>query len=75
MNSYSVTVSPLIVISISIVALLDDDDLIAIPVVAVSNQVTIAILVARPDGYTNADLFCSGRHCAANASHDSNYDC
>jgi hypothetical protein len=69
---------PLIVISVPIVVLPYDNGLITISVVAVSNQVTIAIAMARPDGYTsrpNPDFFCSGRHCAANASHGNNYDC
>jgi hypothetical protein len=69
---------PLIVIAISIVVLLYDNGLITISVVAVSNQVAIAIAMVRPDGYANRpnpDFFCSGRHCPANAGHSNNYDC
>jgi|HubBroStandDraft_6_1064221.scaffolds.fasta_scaffold329586_2 hypothetical protein len=64
-------------IVISIVVLLYDDDLITISVVAVSNQVTIAIAMIRSDGYTNrpnSDLVCCGRHCAANAGYGNNCD-
>jgi hypothetical protein len=63
---------------VSIVVLLYDDGLVAISVVALSNQVTIAIPVVGSDGYTNRpdpDLFCHGRHCAANASYGNNYEC
>jgi len=70
----------MIVIPISIVVLLDDNDLITISVVALSNHITIAIAMVRPDDYANRpnpdpDFFCSDRHCAANASHGNNYDC
>ncbi len=42
--------------------------------------VAISLIVIRPDRYANrpntdADLFCSGRHCAANTCCGSNYHC
>jgi hypothetical protein len=69
-----------IVIPISIVVLLYDDGLVTIPVVAVSNQIAIAIAMVRPDGHANRpnpdpDFFRSGRHCAANAGHGNDDDC
>jgi hypothetical protein len=62
------------VISITIVVLLDDDRLVTVSVIAVPNDVPIAIpiRVARADCYTDRpdtdpNLFRSGWHCDANA--------
>jgi MFS family permease len=52
-----------LLIGISIVVLLNDHRLVAIP-----------LFVTRSYRYANTDLFCSGRHCAANTRYGSNYE-
>src|ERR1017187_783994 len=77
--------------SIVIAVLLYDNRLIAISIVVAvflndNRLITVAIplIVARPDCYANRpntdpdpdpDLFCSGRHCAANTCYGRNYHC
>ena len=61
----------LIAISIVVAVFLNDNRLIT---------VAIPLIVARPDCYANRpntdpDLFCSGRHCAANSCYGRNYHC
>jgi hypothetical protein len=60
------------VISITIAVLLYDHRLVTVSVIALPNDVPIAVRVARADCYTNRpdtdpNLFCSGWHCDTNA--------
>jgi hypothetical protein len=61
-----------------VIALLDDDGVVAVPMIIVADDVTIAvpvtISVTLANRYanrtnTNPDLFRSSRHCAANSNH------
>jgi hypothetical protein len=70
---------PAIMVNISVViALLDDDGFVAIPMITVADDVTVAVPVTisvtltnryASTANTNPDLFRSSRHCAANSSH------
>jgi hypothetical protein len=73
------SVRPAIMVNISVViALLDDDGFVAVPMITVADDVTVAVPVAisvtltnryASTANTNPDLFRSSRHCAANSSH------
>jgi hypothetical protein len=65
-------------ISVTITPLNDNGFVVAIPMIAVSDDVTVAVPVAiavtltnryASTANTNPDLFRSSRHCAANANH------
>src|ERR1017187_9532321 len=67
-----------VAISIVVAILFDDDLVISIVVAVLLNDnrlfaVAIPLNVARPDCYTDPDLFCSSRHCAANTRYGSDY--
>src|SRR5665213_2475110 len=66
----------LVAISIVVAVLLNDHLLIGISIVVLLDHnrlVAILLLVTRSDRSVNADLFCSGRHCAADDCCGSNY--
>ena len=66
----------LVAISIVVAVFLNDDLLIGISIVVLFDHnrlVAILLLVTRSDCHANAELFCSGRHCAAYDCCGSNY--
>jgi hypothetical protein len=69
-------------ISVMITLLNDDGFVVAIPMITVSDNVTVAVPVTisvtlanryASTANTNPDLFRSSRHCAANANHGGDY--